>query len=280
MIAGPAAPTIAELRSLAQDIRIQSLEMISRAGGAHIGSVFSSAEVLAALYGRVLRVRPREPEWPHRDRFVMSKGHACAGLYAVLAMRGFFPRERLNGYYVDGGTLAGHVVHRGVPGVEFSTGALGHGLAVSVGLATAARRLEEPWRVFALLSDGECDEGSTWEAALLAPAWKLDNLTVIVDYNKIQSLGRVDEVLPLEPFSEKWRSFGWDTREVDGHDLTALLGVLDPEAWPAEGRPRCVIAHTIKGKGVSFMEDSLLWHYRTPRGEEYRQAVAELKATV
>jgi transketolase len=279
MVAGPTELTTPELRRLAQDIRLSSLEMISRAGGAHIGSVFSSAEILAALYGTVLRVRPREPEWAQRDRFIMSKGHACAGLYAVLALRGFFPRERLSGYYVDGGTLAGHVVHRGVPGVEFSTGALGHGLAVSVGLATGAKRLDEPWRVFALLSDGECDEGSTWEAALLAPAWKLDNLTVIVDYNKIQSLGRVDEVLPLEPFAEKWRSFGWDTREVGGHDIEALRHALDLEAWPAQGRPRCLIAHTVKGKGVSFMEDSLLWHYRTPRGEELRQAMAELKAT-
>jgi len=134
------------------------------------------------------------------------------------------------------------------------------------------------WRVFALLSDGECDEGSTWEAALLAPEWKLTNLTVIVDYNKIQSLGRVDEVVPLEPFADKWRAFGWDTREVDGHDVRGLLGFLDPDGWqPAGGRPRCIIAHTIKGKGVSFMEDDLLWHYRTPKGEEYERAREELE---
>jgi transketolase len=166
-----------------------------------------------------------------------------------------------------------------VPGVEVSTGALGHGLALAVGLATGATRLAAPWRVFALLSDGECDEGSTWEAVLLAAAWKLERLTAIVDFNKIQSLGRVEDVVPLEPFAEKWRAFGWDVREVDGHDVPALLEVLDPERWQPRGRPRCIIAHTVKGKGVSFMEDDLLWHYRIPRGEEYERAFAELEGT-
>ena len=254
--------------------------MISRAGASHVGTVFSCAETLACLYGAVLRVRPAEPDWPKRDRFVMSKGHGAAGLYAALALRGFFPRERLDEFYVDGGSLYGHVTHRGVPGVDVSSGALGHGLALSVGLATGAVRLGESWRVFALLSDGECDEGSTWEAALLAPAWKLGNLTAIIDYNKIQSLGRVEEVVPLEPLAEKWRAFGWDTREVDGHDVPALLDVLDPDRWAPAGRPRCIIAHTVKGKGVSFMEDDLLWHYRPPKGDEYDRAVAELERSV
>jgi len=268
------------LRQLAKDIRLNSLRMISRAGASHIGTVFSCAETLACLYGAVLRVRPDEPEWSKRDRFVMSKGHGAAGLYAALALRGFFPRARLDEFYVDGGSLYGHVTHRGVPGVDVSSGALGHGLALAVGLATGALRLSQSWRVFALLSDGECDEGSTWEAALLAPAWKLANLTTIIDYNKIQSLGRVDEVLPLEPLAEKWRAFGWDTREVDGHDIPALLDALDPERWVPVNRPRCIIAHTVKGKGVSFMEDDLLWHYRAPKGEEYDRAVAELERSV
>src|SRR5205085_576446 len=188
-------------------------------------------EILACLYGKILQVKPAEPQWPERDRFILSKGHAAAGLYAVLARRGFFPPERLEGYYVDGGTLAGHAIHAGVPGVELSTGSLGHGLAVAVGLAAGAKRLGQSWRVFALLSDGECDEGSTWESVLLAPAWKLDNLTAVIDYNKIQSLGRVDEILPLEPLAAKWKAFGWDTREVDGHDIPALLDALDPERW-------------------------------------------------
>jgi len=266
------------LRQLSKQIRLLSLRMISRGNSSHIGTVFSCVEALACLYGAVLRVRPDEPEWPERDRFVMSKGHGAAGLYATLALRGFFSADRLNEFYVDGGSLYGHVTHTGVPGIDVSTGALGHGLALAVGLAAGAARLRTPSRVFALLSDGECDEGSTWEAALLAPAWKLSRLTAIVDYNKIQSLGRVDEVVPLEPFADKWRAFGWETREVDGHDIAALLEFLDPEQWPAVGgRPRCVIAHTIKGKGVSFMEDDLLWHYRTPKGEEYERALAELE---
>ena len=269
-----------ELRRLAKDIRLASLRMISRAGASHVGTVFSCAETLACLYGAVLRVRPAEPDWSKRDRFVMSKGHGAAGLYAALALRGFFPRERLDEFYVDGGTLYGHVTHRGVPGVDVSSGALGHGLALAVGLATGAARLGEAWRVFALLSDGECDEGSTWEAALLAPAWQLANLTAIIDYNKIQSLGRVEDVLPLEPLTEKWRAFGWDTREIDGHDISALLDALDPERWVPTSRPRCVIAHTVKGKGVSFMEDDLLWHYRAPKGEEYDRALAELERSV
>jgi transketolase len=265
-----------DVRHLANEIRRHSMRMISRAGSSHVGSVFSSAEILACLYGSVLRVHPDQPGWSDRDRFVMSKGHAAAGLYAALALRGFFPLGRLDEFCVDGGTLIGHVTHRGTPGVEASTGSLGHGLALAVGLAAGARRRAHLWRVFALLSDGECDEGSTWEAALLAPAWGLGGLTVIVDFNKIQSLGRVEEVLPLEPLAEKWRAFGWQTREVDGHDVAALLDALDPESWPSGGRPRCIVAHTVKGKGVSFMEDDLLWHYRSPRGEEYDRAVREL----
>ncbi len=266
-----------ELRRLAKEIRIASLRMISRSSASHIGSVFSSAEILACLYGGVMNVRPNDPTWDCRDRFVMSKGHAAAGLYATLALRGFFPLERLERFYVDEGDLAGHVTHKDVPGVEVSTGALGHGLAMAVGFATGAKRLDAPWSVFALLSDGECDEGSTWEAALLAPAWKLSHLTVIVDYNKIQSLGRVDEVLPLEPFAQKWEAFGWLTREIDGHDVNALMQSLDPESWPSNEQPRCLIAHTVKGKGVSFMEDDLLWHYRSPKDEEYDRALEELE---
>lgn len=270
----------AELRELAGAVRRTSLEMISRAGSSHVGGVFSAAEILAVLYGSVLRVTPVEPQWPERDRFVMSKGHACAGLYASLALRGFFSMERLDEFYVDGGSLAGHATHRDVAGVEVSTGSLGHGLALSVGLAMGAKRRTQDWRVFTLLSDGECDEGSTWEAALLAPAWKLDNLTAIIDYNKIQSLGRVAEVIDLEPLADKWRSFGWAVREVDGHDVAALREALDPALWPPTGgQPRCVIAHTVKGKGVSFMEDDLLWHYRSPQGEELEAARAELRRT-
>ena len=267
-----------ELRGFARDIREQSLLMISRAGASHIGSVFSCADILAVLFGAILRLRPDQPSWPDRDRFVLSKGHACAGLYAALALREFFPMQRLEGFYVEGGSLLGHATHKGVPGMEVSTGSLGHGLAMAVGLSAGSKRLGAPWGTYVLLSDGECDEGSIWEAALLAPALKLDGLTVIVDYNKIQSLGRVEEVIDLEPFSDKWKSFGWQVCEVDGHDISALTEVLDPRGWvPEEGMPRCVIAHTIKGKGVSFMEDDLLWHYRCPVDDELEQALEEVR---
>jgi transketolase len=269
---------LASIEGRSRDIRRAALEMISASGASHIGSVFSTAEILATLYGGILNVRPAEPDWPDRDRFVMSKGHAAAGLYAALSLAGFFPQQRLKEFCVDGGSLPGHVTHHGIPGVDVSTGSLGHGLALAVGLAAGSRRLGAKWHVYALLSDGECDEGSTWEAALLAPAWRLSGLTAIVDYNKIQSLGRVDEVLPLEPFADKWRSFGWQVDEVDGHNIENLRQRIDPTGWPSAGGPRCVIAHTIKGKGVSFMENDLLWHYRCPVGDEYDRAVAELEA--
>ena len=265
----------AQMKEFARWVRMTTLEMTHNARSSHVGSIYSCVEILTCLYNGVLRVRPDDPDWPERDRFVMSKGHAAAGLYAVLSRKGFFPEARLAEFYLDGGSLAGHVTHKGVPGVEVSTGSLGHGLGLATGLALGAKRTGSDWRVFALLSDGECDEGSTWEAALFAPNRGLDNLTVIVDYNKIQSLGRVDEVMPLEPFADKWRSFGWDTCEVDGHDLMALNDLFHKPMSP--GRPRCVLAHTVKGKGVSFMEDTLLWHYRSPQGEEYQQALEELR---
>ena len=235
------------------------------------------ADLLGALYGGVLNVDPQRPDWPERDRFILSKGHACAALYAALAYRGFFPESWLETFYQDGGKLAGHATHTGVPGIEFSTGSLGHGLSVAAGMALAAKRDGARHRVFALLSDGECDEGSVWEPALFAPQHGLDNLTVIIDYNKIQSLGRVSEVLELEPFTAKWSAFRWEVREIDGHDMDQILATL--RSLPAKPDvPTCVIAHTVKGKGVSFMEDKLLWHYRNPTAEDVERAVAELEA--
>jgi transketolase len=225
----------------------------------------------------VLRVDSVHPDWPDRDRFVLSKGHGCAALYAVLAERGFFPLEWLDTFCQNGSRLPGHATHAYLPGVEVSTGSLGHGLSIACGIALAAKRDGKTYRVFALLSDGECDEGSTWEAVLFASHHRLDNLIAIVDYNKIQSLGRVEEVINLEPFAEKWRSFGWAVREVDGHDVLEIEETLTQVPFEA-GRPSCVIAHTVKGKGVSFMEDKLLWHYRSPQGEEFEAALAELEA--
>lgn len=266
-----------ETRALARRIRIHAVRMTSAGGSSHVGSVLSMADLMAVLYGVVLRVRPEEPRWAGRDRFILSKGHAGAGVYAALAERGFFPTEWLGTHYQDGSIFSGHVSHKGIPGVELSTGSLGHGLAVGCGMAYAAHFDSAAHRVFVLMSDGECDEGSVWEAMLFAAHHRLDCLTVVIDYNKIQSLAPVAETIALEPFADKWRSFGWAVREVDGHDHAQLQLVLG--AVPAKpGQPTCVIAHTTKGKGVSFMENKVLWHYRTARGDELAAALAELEA--
>lgn len=268
-------PSIADLNRMALRIRRHCVRMTHLGKSSHVGSALSSVDILAALYGKVLRVRPGEPQWPDRDRFILSKGHAAVGLYATLAESGFFPTNWLDTHYQDGSRLSGHVIHHGVPGIDASTGSLGHGLSIAAGLALAAKRDKMSWRTFALLSDGECDEGSTWEAALFAPHHRLDNLVAIIDYNKIQSLAPVKETLDLEPFAEKWRAFGWETREVLGHDLSALVAAFDTLPL-GHGRPCCLIAHTVKGKGVSFMENSVLWHYRPPNPEELKNALEEL----
>jgi len=267
---------VEQCSELARRIRHHTLLMVHRAKSSHIGTNFSVAETLAILYGRILRVDPNIPCYSERDRFILSKGHGCAALYATLAERGFFALEWLDTFYQNGSFLAGHVTHINVPGVEVSTGSLGHGLSIGAGMALAAKRDERAYRVFVLLSDGECDEGSTWEPILFASQHKLDNLIAIVDYNKIQSLGSVKDVIDLEPFSDKWRAFGWAVREIDGHNVGEIETALCKVPLE-EGRPSCVIAHTVKGKGVSFMENKLLWHYRSPQGEEFEAALAELK---
>ncbi|HXJ03615.1 MAG TPA: transketolase [Candidatus Acidoferrum sp.] len=268
---------LGESAALARHIRVQTARMIHRAKSSHLGSSYSMADLLAVLYGRILRIDPKQPEAAERDRFVLSKGHACAALYAVLAERGFFPKEWLEDFYQDGARLAGHATHLGVPGVEVSTGSLGHGLPIACGMALAGKRDGCGYRVFAMLSDGECDEGSTWEAALFAGHHGLDNLIAIVDYNKIQSLGTVNEVLNLEPFAEKWRAFGWGVQEIDGHDFARIEQTLASVPVVAN-KPTCVVAHTVKGKGVSFMENKVLWHYRSPDREEMSKAMVELGA--
>lgn len=265
----------ADTVELARRIRRHAVQMTSLGKSSHVGSVLSMADVVAVLYGSVLRLKADDPKWEGRDRFVLSKGHAGAGVYAALAEAGFFPVEYLQTHYQDGSQLSGHVSHKGVPGVELSTGSLGHGLPVACGMAKAAKLDDDGFRVFCLLSDGECDEGSNWEAALFAPHHKLSNLCVIVDYNKIQSLASTEETLGLEPFAAKWAAFGWDVIEVDGHDHGQLRAGLATRS-SEDGRPRVVIAHTTKGKGVSFMEHSVLWHYRSPQGDELDRALAEL----
>lgn len=252
--------------------------MISQARTSHIGSCLSVADILAVLYGAVLRVDPKRPTWPDRDRLIMSKGHAAAITYAAVAEAGFMPLKRLDEYAANGGQLYGHVTV-GVPGVEFASGSLGHGLPVGSGMALAARRDGKAWRTFVVMSDGEMDEGSNWEAILFAGHHGLDNLVAIVDYNKIQSLDFVDRTLRLEPLADKFRAFGWAAIEVDGHDVDALRSALMAVPLQA-GRPTAVIAHTVKGKGVSWMEGKVLWHYRPPaEGEELEKALAEVESS-
>ncbi len=266
-----------ETKALAKKIRIHVLNMTSHGGSAHIGAALSIADILAVLYGGILRVDPKNPAKPDRDRFILSKGHAGAAVYATLAETGFFPIDKLKTHYQDGSDLSGHVSHKGIPGVELSTGSLGHGLNVGVGMALGAKMDAYSHRVVVLLSDGECDEGSNWEAILFASHHNLDNLVAIIDYNKIQSLAPVAETMALEPFADKWRSFGWAVKEVDGHEHQQLMGAFTELSAGGEGKPKVIIAHTTKGKGVSFMENTVLWHYRCAKGEEYDAALKELE---
>ena len=273
----PGQPDVTDPKVLAWLIRRHGLEMTHVSHGSHIGAVLSLAEIMAVLYTRVLHVNPKEPGWPDRDRIILSKGHAGAAMYAALAETGFFPVEELRHHYADGSHLSGHVSHRGVPGVEFSTGSLGHGLAVGVGLALGARMDGKDWRTFVVLGDGECDEGSVWEAVLEGNQLQLDHLIAVVDHNHMQSLDFCEKTLKLEPFDDKWRAFGWHVQRVDGHDVQALETAFE-NAAAHTGSPSVIICDTVKGKGVSFMENNILWHYRTPQGEEYEAARRELEA--
>jgi transketolase len=260
---------------LAKQIRSLALQMVTRAKASHIGSALSIADIVAVLYSEVLRVDPVRPDWAERDRFILSKGHACVAVYAALAAKGFFPVSDLETYGQDQSNLMNHISHK-VKGVEFSTGALGHGLPFGVGKAMSAKRMGGDWRTFVLLSDGEMDEGSNWEALMFAAHHKLDNLVAIIDYNKLQSLTTVAQTLALEPLADKIRAFGWSVAEVDGNDHQQLTKAL--HTIPAEtGKPTLLIAHTVKGKGVSFMENQVVWHYRSPSAEQLAQALAELE---
>ena len=268
--AGPAST-----EELALKIRCRALEMVTEAKASHIGSALSIADIVAVLYGRTLSVDPSAPRDQNRDRFILSKGHACVAVYAALAQTGFIDPALLNTYGTDGSSLMAHISHK-VPGAEFSTGALGHGLQFGTGKALAAKRQGKDWRTIVLTSDGEWGEGSNWEAALFAAHHGLDNLLCIIDYNKLQSLRSVDETLRLEPLHSKFDAFGWAVREVDGHDHDALSAALDSGFWPS-GKPAMLIAHTVKGKGVSFMENRVEWHYRNPTPELLAKALAEIE---
>jgi transketolase len=267
------------LRKKANEMRISILDMTYRAKGGHIGGSFSIIDIMTAFYLRVLRHRPADPAWSGRDRLVFSKGHSCLALYNVLAECGYFPRENLGRYCVDGGLFAGHPERHLVPGAEATTGSLGHGLSIAIGMALAARLDGDDYRVFAVMGDGELNEGSVWEGLMAGAQHKLDNLTAVVDSNKLESLGRVEDILSIEPLGERLRHFGWAVREIDGHNMDEIVAAL--EAVPFEaGKPSAIVAHTVKGKGVSFMENITMWHYRTPTEQEWKQARAELEAQV
>ena len=268
---------------LAWKIRRHGIEMTHLSGGSHIGAVLSVTDIIAVLYADVLKYNPEEPDWPGRDRLILSKGHAGAALYAALAECGFFPVEELKTHYQNGSRLSGHVSHH-LPGVEMSTGSLGHGLSAAAGMAYALKKDGKSQRVYVVLGDGECDEGSVWEAALFANHFRLGNLTAIIDHNHMQSLDFCENTLELEDFGEKWKAFGWNVIEINGNDHEELRAAFRQASGAGEGdsdalshRPTVIIANTIKGCGVSFMQNDILWHYRFPHdGWEYDCAVNEL----
>lgn len=262
---------------LAKEARIQVLKMVHRANASHIGGAYSMTDILAVLYNDILNMTPSTRNDPDRDRFFLSKGHSCAALYAVLALKDFFPIEELDTYAEDGSRFISHVSHY-IPGVEASSGSLGHILSIACGVAYAAKLNNKRFNVYCLISDGELDEGSNWEPILFAPQHKLNNLILIVDYNKIQSLGNVRDILDLEPLASKFEAFGWQVHEVDGHNTTELEASLRLISVHKTDKPHVVVAHTIKGKGVDFMENKLLWHYRAPNKELFEEAMKQLNA--
>jgi len=267
--------SVAELERKARELRGRLIRLSSEHHAPHLGGGLSVMDILVACYWYKLNLDPLHPDDPNRDYFILSKGHAAAALYIVLAERGFFPKELLDTFNADGGVLAEHPSRDTVPGIEAATGSLGHGLSIGIGLALAAKIRQGSNRVYTVLSDGECNEGSVWEAAMLAPQHNLDNLLTIIDYNKWQATGRSQEVLRLESLRAKWDAFGWETYEIDGHKMTELLETLDQ--FPSQNkRPIAIIAHTVKGKGVSFMENDNNWHYRIPTKEEVITSHKEL----
>lgn len=260
---------------LADHVRLDVLKMISQGKCSHIGSAFSSIDILAVLYHDIMKFKIGIPDWPERDRLIFSKGHGGAAVYAMLAESGMFPMDWLMSYCQNGSLLSGHVSHRGVPGVEFSTGSLGHGLPTGCGIAFSLKNAAGSPRTFVILGDGECQEGTTWESALFAAQHQLKNLTVIIDRNHLQGLGRTEQILDLEPLAEKWKSFNWNTTVINGHAHAEIRSALQAGD---DSHPNCIIAETIKGYGVSYMEDQLKWHYSTPLNQDYETALAELEA--
>jgi transketolase len=268
--------SVAELKEMAKKLRRHVITMIAAAGSGHPGGSLSAADIVTALYFKVLHHNPKNPQWQDRDRFILSKGHAAPILYAALAESGYFPVVELATLRKLDSRLQGHTDRNLTPGVEMSAGSLGQGLSFAIGVALAARLDSKDYRTYVLLSDGECDEGQTWEAALSAAHFKLDNLTAIVDCNQIQLSGWTRDIMNLEPFTQKWQAFGWNTIDIDGHDFVQILAAFQ-EAEKTKTKPTVIIAHTIKGKGVSFMENNVAFHGKAPTPEEAERALKELE---
>jgi len=267
---------IKELKEMARQLRVDVVEMVHRRGAGHPGGSLSPAEIIAALFFHHLHIDPDRPEWETRDHFILSKGHACSILYAALARRGYFPIEELKTWGDIGGRLQGHPDRLKTPGVEMTTGCLGHGISIGAGLCLAGQLKRLDYHTYVLVGDGECQSGILWEGAMLAGKYKLSKLTAIMDYNEVQLDGRVEDIMPLEPVKKKWESFNWAILEIDGHNMEEVLDSLD-KACGINDRPTVIIAHTIKGKGVSFMEGKAAWHGRAPNDDELKQAVEELR---
>lgn len=266
---------ITELENIAQKIRKKTFLMIFHAGSGHIAPSLSTVELLVALYFKILKIDKNNYRDNDRNRFILSKGHASAALYAILAEKDIIDENILNSFCQRGSILGGHPEAHLIPGVEVSTGSLGHGLSFGVGMAFAGKLDKKDYRVFALLSDGECQEGTVWEAAMFASHHKLDNLIAIIDHNKLQSLGQIDNIVSLKPFADKWESFGWGVREVNGHNISEIIDALEGVPF-SKNRPSILIAHTTKGKGISFMENAPIWHYRMPNEDELKIVLDEL----
>jgi len=267
---------IKDLKLKANIFRQRILDMIVKNKDSHIASAFSLVEILVSLYYKILNIDPKNPEWEDRDRFILSKGHGGATLYVTLAEKGFFPKSVLDTLCQPKSILGGHPDMLRIPGVEASTGSLGHGLPIAIGISLAAKTDQKSYRTYCLVGDGECQEGTIWEAAMCAAQHKLDNLTAIVDYNKLQICGPVSDIVNLEPFLEKWKSFGWETVEIDGHNIEEIVSTLKKVPFKKD-KPSAIIAHTVKGKGVSYMENVTKWHSMLPDIEELKQAKKELK---
>lgn len=263
------------LKDIARELRLTVIDVMAWSGGAHVGGSLSIIDILTILYFKYLDVHPADPQWDERDRFVLSKGHAAAGLIPVLAKRGFFPEETLKTFNHFGSPFAMHPDSNKVIGCDASAGSLGHGLSMAVGMALGARQRKMPWKTVCLMGDGECCEGSVWEAAMSAPHFKLGNLIGIVDRNRFMIDGETEDVMPLEPFADKWRAFGWEVVEVDGHDFDQLDEAL-AKAWAATDVPVLILAHTIKGKGVDFMENNVVYHYASADSELCARAKASI----